>query len=85
MPKADKRRAKMVNACRAVHDACIWALPMPSAPFILLDDARPGGAPSRLYRAPVELITADRVDQVVAGFFKAWKLLESLPRAVEFL
>ena len=38
---------------------------MPSAPFILLDDARPGGAPSRLYRAPVELITADRVDQVV--------------------
>ena len=27
----------------------------------------------------------DRVDQVVAGFFEAWKLLESLPRAVEFL
>lgn len=38
---------------------------MPFAPFILLDDARPGGALSRLYQAPIEIITADRVDQVL--------------------
>ena len=34
-------------------------------PFILLDDARPGGAsPARLYRDPVELIVARRPEDV---------------------
>jgi para-aminobenzoate synthetase/4-amino-4-deoxychorismate lyase len=27
-------------------------------PFVLLDDARPGGAPARLYRAPLRTIVA---------------------------
>ncbi|CAN5502321.1 aminodeoxychorismate synthase component I [soil metagenome] len=35
----------------------------PATPFVLLDDARPGGA-ARLYRAPVEVIRADRADEV---------------------
>lgn len=35
-------------------------------PFILLDDARPdGAADARLYRAPVELVVARRMDEVV--------------------
>lgn len=35
------------------------AMRMPlAAPFVLLDDARTGGAPARLYRAPVEVISA---------------------------
>lgn len=38
---------------------------MPDAPFILLDDARPGGAPARLFRAPVQLVQAHTVAQVV--------------------
>ncbi|MEQ1640103.1 MAG: chorismate-binding protein, partial [Novosphingobium sp.] len=37
-------------------------------PFILLDDARPGGAiAARLYRAPVEVVVARRADQVPAA------------------
>jgi para-aminobenzoate synthetase/4-amino-4-deoxychorismate lyase len=35
-----------------------------SAPFVLLDDARNGGAPARLYRAPVRVSVADRVADV---------------------
>ena len=31
---------------------------MPAPPFILLDDARPGGAVARLYREPVDVIVA---------------------------
>ena len=34
------------------------------APYVLLDDARPGGAPARLYRGPVEIVAAVRVDDV---------------------
>ena len=37
------------------------------APYVLLDDARPGGAVARLYRAPVEIITADRAEDVAAA------------------
>ncbi len=35
-----------------------------AAPFVLLDDARPGGAPARLYRDPVAIIEAHSVDQL---------------------
>ncbi|MBX3593604.1 aminodeoxychorismate synthase component I [Sphingomonas sp.] len=34
------------------------------APFVLLDDARPGGEDARLYRAPVRTIVAMRGDEV---------------------
>lgn len=33
-------------------------------PFVLLDDARGGAAPARLYRDPVEIVRADTLDQV---------------------
>ena len=33
--------------------------PLPSGPFVLLDDARAGGAPARLYQRPVEILTTD--------------------------
>ncbi len=35
-----------------------------TTPFVLLDDARPGGTPARLYRAPVHVVRADRVEAV---------------------
>ncbi|MDF2493564.1 aminodeoxychorismate synthase component I [Sphingomonas sp.] len=35
-----------------------------AAPFVLLDDARSGGAAARLYRDPVAIIEAQTVDQV---------------------
>lgn len=34
------------------------------APFVLLDDARPGGADARLYRDPVRIVTAQAADEV---------------------
>lgn len=34
-------------------------------PLVLLDDARAGGAPARLYRSPVRTIRADRIDEVI--------------------
>jgi len=34
------------------------------APFVLLDDARPGGADARLYRDPVRIVTAKTPDEV---------------------
>ncbi|WP_230482856.1 aminodeoxychorismate synthase component I [Sphingomonas sp. Leaf21] len=34
-------------------------------PFVLLDDARDGGAAARLYSAPVEIVVAQRPDEVV--------------------
>ncbi|RYY45556.1 MAG: aminodeoxychorismate synthase, component I, partial [Sphingomonadales bacterium] len=34
-------------------------------PFVLLDDARPGGAEARLYTAPVRVIAAHRPEEVV--------------------
>jgi para-aminobenzoate synthetase/4-amino-4-deoxychorismate lyase len=37
---------------------------MLTAPFILLDDARPGGSGARLYADPVEIVAADRHDGV---------------------
>ena len=40
-------------------------LPEPPEPFILFDDARrSGAAPGRLYRDPVEIVTAHRLSQV---------------------
>ena len=38
---------------------------MPAPPFVLLDDARPGGS-ARLYRDPVEVLTARTPDEVGA-------------------
>lgn len=37
---------------------------LPAPPFILLDDARPDGAPARLYADPREIVTAVRPDEV---------------------
>jgi para-aminobenzoate synthetase/4-amino-4-deoxychorismate lyase len=37
---------------------------LPHAPFVLLDDARPGGAPARLYADPVRIVTAHAVANV---------------------
>ena len=37
------------------------------APYVLLDDVRPGGAPARLYRAPVAVVTVDRVEDVLGA------------------
>ncbi|OYY70610.1 aminodeoxychorismate synthase component I [Sphingomonas sp. 28-63-12] len=34
-------------------------------PFVLLDDARPGGAPARLYRQPTEVFAAERITDVL--------------------
>ena len=36
------------------------------SPFVLLDDARPGGGPARLYRHAVEQLQADRTNDVPA-------------------
>ena len=47
---------------------CICGLPMHldlASPFVLLDDARPGAAPARLYRAPVRTIRVDRQEGVL--------------------
>ena len=38
-----------------------------SLPFVLLDDARPGGAAARLYRQPRRVITASTADAVPAA------------------
>ena len=35
-----------------------------TAPFVLLDDARDGGAPARLYRDPVRIVRADTLAEV---------------------
>ena len=35
-----------------------------TAPFVLLDDAREGGAPARLYRDPVRIVRADTIAEV---------------------
>ncbi len=45
-------------------------------PFVLLDDARPGGGPARLYATPVERLQADRADEVPA-------LMENLRNATQ--
>ncbi|WP_010184399.1 aminodeoxychorismate synthase component I [Sphingomonas sp. PAMC 26605] len=36
-----------------------------SPPFVLLDDARDGGAPARLYRDPVRIVTARTPDEIM--------------------
>ncbi|MFM7028884.1 MAG: aminodeoxychorismate synthase component I [Chakrabartia sp.] len=36
--------------------------PVPAGPFLLLDDARPGGAPARLYARPLEILTTNDPD-----------------------
>lgn len=38
---------------------------LPAPPFVLLDDARPGGTAARLYADPVEIVRADRPDEVL--------------------
>ncbi|MBM6576414.1 aminodeoxychorismate synthase component I [Microvirga sp. SRT01] len=38
----------------------------PKAPFVLLDDARQGGAPARLYAGPVEVVETCEAGQVAA-------------------
>ena len=40
------------------------SLPLLRAPFVLLDDARDGGAAARLYVDPVRIVTANTVDAV---------------------
>lgn len=40
---------------------------LPAPPFVLLDDARPGGAPARLYRDPLEIVAANTSEQVEAA------------------
>lgn len=43
-------------------------LPVAPAPFVLIDDARDeGAAPARLYRDPVEIVRADRLDDVAGA------------------
>ena len=37
---------------------------MLTAPYVLLDDARPGGAGARLYADPVEIVAAGRLDAI---------------------
>ncbi|AQR75909.1 aminodeoxychorismate synthase component I [Sphingomonas sp. LM7] len=37
---------------------------LPTPPFVLLDDARPGGAAARLYADPVEIVRADHPEDV---------------------
>ncbi|MDP5280454.1 aminodeoxychorismate synthase component I [Sphingomonas sp. DG1-23] len=41
------------------------AMALPAPPFVLLDDARPGGAPARLYMDPVEIVRAGTPEQVL--------------------
>jgi len=41
------------------------AMALPSSPFVLLDDARPGGAAARLYADPVGIVRADRAEEVL--------------------
>lgn len=49
-------------------------MPLPNAPFILLDDARPGGEGARLYADPVAILRADSPADIPA-------LLDSLRAA----
>jgi para-aminobenzoate synthetase/4-amino-4-deoxychorismate lyase len=53
--------------------------PLPEAtaahPFVLLDDARPGGGPARLYRDPVAVVVARRPAEVAAALVEAEALL----------
>ncbi|GAA0310185.1 aminodeoxychorismate synthase component I [Sphingomonas oligophenolica] len=37
----------------------------PASPFVLFDDARPGAAPARLYRAPVRIVSATAIGEVL--------------------
>ncbi|MEP9358970.1 aminodeoxychorismate synthase component I [Sphingomonas sp. KR3-1] len=43
---------------------------LPDAPFVLLDDARPGGAGARLYHEVREIVRADSSDDVAAALAK---------------
>ena len=47
----------------------------PASPFVLLDDARDGGLPARLYRDAVRIVTAETVDAVAPA-------IESLRAAI---
>src|SRR4051812_16560557 len=50
------------------------AMALPASPFVLLDAARAGGAPARLYADPVEIVRADEPAEVQGA-------LETLRRA----
>lgn len=54
-------------------------------PFVLLDDARPGGAVARLYRDPVEIVTADRVDDVAPALERVRAAVAAGRHAAGFL
>ena len=43
---------------------------LPARPFVLLDDARDGGAPARLYADPVEIVEADTSEGVAAALLR---------------
>ena len=49
---------------RRVDGAMRGGMALPPPPFVLLDDARPGGAAARLYADPVEVVRADTPDAV---------------------
>ena len=59
-------RVGQVNAgCRlAMAGATLAAVLDAATPFVLLDDARAGGAPARLYRRPVDVLVARQVGEV---------------------
>lgn len=74
-PSIVERQSLSVN-CRSIihrwHKATISlymaaAMPIDDTPFVLLDDARDGGAPARLYRAPLRVVRADRTADVPAA------------------
>ena len=46
------------------------AMRLPARPFVLLDDARDGGAPARLYADPVEIVEADTPEGVAAALLR---------------
>ena len=56
-----------------------------SEPFLLFDDARPGAAKARLYRAPSEVIVADRLDEVLPALDRLQSAVRGGAHAAGFL
>ncbi|HTG39832.1 aminodeoxychorismate synthase component I [Sphingomonas sp.] len=56
-----------------------------TAPFVLLDDARPGGAGARLFRDPVDIVTATTPDAVPAALARIREALATGLHAAGFL
>ncbi|WP_299649786.1 aminodeoxychorismate synthase component I [Sphingomonas bacterium] len=66
------RTPRGVNACRPrAARATLGAVLDLSEPFVLLDDARAGGAASRLYRGPVEVVAAAGPNEVAGVLERA--------------